>query len=62
MRGFLKIAGVLGLLGGLVILEHRRPLRAEKESFSAMLRRRFIAELSTTTTSSTPLRVMISRL
>ena len=32
MRGFLKIAGVLGLLGGLVILEHRRPLRAEKES------------------------------
>ncbi len=31
MRGFLKIAGLLGLLGGLVFLEHRRPLRAEKE-------------------------------
>jgi sterol desaturase/sphingolipid hydroxylase (fatty acid hydroxylase superfamily) len=32
MKGFLKIAGLLGLLGGLVLLEHRRPLRVEKES------------------------------
>jgi|SRR6516162_3982621 len=32
MKGFLKIAGLLGLLGGLVVLEHRRPLRAENES------------------------------
>ena len=32
MTGFLKIAGLLGLLGGLVVLEHRRPLRAENES------------------------------
>ena len=32
MRGFLKIAGLLGLLGGLVFLEHRRPLREENES------------------------------
>ena len=32
MKGFLKIAGLLGLLSGLVLLEHRRPLRAEKES------------------------------
>ncbi len=32
MKGLLKIAGLLGLLGGLVFLEHRRPLRAEKES------------------------------
>ena len=32
MRGFLKIAGLLGLLGGLVFLERRRPLREENES------------------------------
>jgi sterol desaturase/sphingolipid hydroxylase (fatty acid hydroxylase superfamily) len=32
MKGFLKIAGLLGLLGGLVVLEHCRPLRAENES------------------------------
>src|SRR5215469_11879061 len=32
MKGLLKIAGLLGLLGGLVLLERRRPLRAEKES------------------------------
>jgi sterol desaturase/sphingolipid hydroxylase (fatty acid hydroxylase superfamily) len=32
MKGFLKIAGLLGLLGGLVVLEHRKPLRANKES------------------------------
>lgn len=32
MKGFLKIAGLLGLLGGLVFFEHRRPLRSEKES------------------------------
>jgi hypothetical protein len=32
VRGFLKIAGLLGFLGGLVFLEHCRPLRAEKES------------------------------
>ena len=34
MRGFLKIAGLLGLLSGLVFLEQRRPLRAGKESKS----------------------------
>lgn len=32
MKGFLKIAGLFGVLAGLVILEHRRPLRSEKES------------------------------
>jgi hypothetical protein len=32
MKGFLKIAVLLGLWGGLVVLEHRRPLRAENES------------------------------
>src|SRR5215472_5836450 len=32
MKGLLKIAGLLGLLGGLVLLERRRPLRAVKES------------------------------
>jgi sterol desaturase/sphingolipid hydroxylase (fatty acid hydroxylase superfamily) len=32
MKGSLKVAGLLGLLGGLVVLEHRRPLRVEKES------------------------------
>jgi sterol desaturase/sphingolipid hydroxylase (fatty acid hydroxylase superfamily) len=31
MKGILKIAGLLGLFGGLFLLEHRRPLRAEKE-------------------------------
>jgi len=34
MKGFLKIAGILGLVGGLLYLERRRPLRAEKESKS----------------------------
>jgi hypothetical protein len=34
MRGFLKIAGLLGLLSGLDFLEPRRPLGAEKESKS----------------------------
>jgi sterol desaturase/sphingolipid hydroxylase (fatty acid hydroxylase superfamily) len=32
MKGFLKIAGLLGLLGGTVLLEQRRPLRPAKES------------------------------
>jgi hypothetical protein len=32
MKGFLKIAVLLGLWGGFVVLEHRRPLRAENES------------------------------
>jgi len=32
MKGILKIAGLLGILGGLVFLECRRPLRAERES------------------------------
>lgn len=32
MKGTVKIAGLLGLLSGLVWLEHRRPLRPEKES------------------------------
>ena len=32
MKGFLKIAGLLGLLGGFVLLEYRRPLRPAKES------------------------------
>jgi len=32
MTGFLKIAVLLGLWGGLVVLEHRTPLRAENES------------------------------
>jgi sterol desaturase/sphingolipid hydroxylase (fatty acid hydroxylase superfamily) len=31
-KSVFKIAGLLGLLGGLVFLEHRRPLRAENES------------------------------
>lgn len=31
MKGFLRLAGLLGLLGGLVFLEHRRPLRRQKE-------------------------------
>jgi len=32
MKGVFKIAGLLGMLGGLVFLERRRPLRAERES------------------------------
>ena len=32
MKNFLKLAGGLGLLGTLLLLEHRRPLRVEKES------------------------------
>src|SRR5438552_4050907 len=32
MKGFLKIAGFLGILGGIFFLERRRPLRSEKES------------------------------
>ncbi|HVH87798.1 MAG TPA: sterol desaturase family protein [Terriglobales bacterium] len=32
MKGLLKIAGLLGLLGGLIFVEHRNPLRREKES------------------------------
>jgi sterol desaturase/sphingolipid hydroxylase (fatty acid hydroxylase superfamily) len=32
MKNFLKLAGGLGLLGALLLLEHRRPLRVEKES------------------------------
>ncbi len=31
MKGVLKLAGLFGILGGLVYLERRRPLRAEKE-------------------------------
>ena len=34
MKGFLKIAGILGLAGGLLYLERRWPLRVEKESKS----------------------------
>jgi hypothetical protein len=32
MKGFLKIAGLLGVFGGLFLLERRWPLRPEKES------------------------------
>ena len=32
MKGLLKIAGLLGILGGLFLLERRCPLRAETES------------------------------
>src|SRR5260370_13024430 len=32
MKGFLKIAGLLGVVGGLVLLERRWRRRAEKES------------------------------
>ena len=32
MKGFLKIAGFLGILGGFFLLERRQPLRSEKES------------------------------
>jgi len=32
MKGFFKIVGLLTLVGGLAVLEHRRPLRASKES------------------------------
>ena len=34
MKGFLKIAGILGLAGGLLYLERRLPLRVKKESKS----------------------------
>lgn len=32
MKGVLKLAGLFGILGGLVCLEHWRPLRREKEA------------------------------
>ena len=32
MKGFFKIVGLLTVVGGLAVLEHRRPLRASKES------------------------------
>jgi len=32
MKGFLKIAGLLGVFGGLFLLERCWPLRPEKES------------------------------
>jgi sterol desaturase/sphingolipid hydroxylase (fatty acid hydroxylase superfamily) len=32
MKGFLKIAGFVGILGGIFFLERRRPLRSETES------------------------------
>jgi hypothetical protein len=32
MKGFFKIVGLLSLVAGLAVLEHRRPLRASKES------------------------------
>lgn len=32
MKGFLKIVGLLGILGGIFLLERRNPLRAGKES------------------------------
>src|SRR2546422_4975414 len=34
MKGFLKIAGILGLAGGLLYWERRLPLRVKKESRS----------------------------
>jgi hypothetical protein len=32
MKGFLKIVGFVGILGGIFLLERRRPLRTETES------------------------------
>src|SRR6516225_1712135 len=32
MKGFFKIVGLLTVVGGFAVLEHRRPLRASKES------------------------------
>ncbi len=41
MKSLLKLAASLGFLGGLLFLEHRRPLRAERESKSRRTGRNF---------------------
>lgn len=42
MKTFLKLAGGLGLLGALLLLEQRRPLRAEKESKLRRIQRNLV--------------------